>query len=90
MKHYLVCYDISNKRRLARIHKLLVEIGIPLQYSIFYLKADEALLDKTIKKLTEKIDEQEDDVRIYTLHNFNIDTWKKANVSKINQALLVV
>jgi CRISPR-associated protein Cas2 len=33
---YLVCYDISDAKRLRRIHKLLKAYGEPWQYSVFY------------------------------------------------------
>ena len=88
--NYLVCYDIKDKRRLARVHTLLLSVGIPLQYSIFYLKVPKALLTGTIKKAERFIDETQDDVRIYVIDKFDISVWKKAATDKLNQALLVM
>jgi CRISPR-associated protein Cas2 len=34
-KTYLVCYDICDDRRLAKVHKTLRGFGDHLQYSIF-------------------------------------------------------
>ena len=31
---WLVTYDISDKKRLTRIHKALKKEGIPVQYSV--------------------------------------------------------
>jgi len=33
---YLVCYDISNSKRLQRIHKLMKGYGESWQYSVFF------------------------------------------------------
>lgn len=32
---YLVCYDVRDPRRLQRVHRHLLAVGIPLQYSVF-------------------------------------------------------
>lgn len=33
---YLVCYDISDPKRLRKMHKLMRGYGDPLQFSIFW------------------------------------------------------
>jgi CRISPR-associated protein Cas2 len=35
---YLVMYDVREPKRLKRLHKLLLEWGQPLQYSIFSVR----------------------------------------------------
>lgn len=32
---YLVCYDVSDEKRLRRVHKAMLGYGDPLQYSVF-------------------------------------------------------
>jgi len=32
---YLVCYDVSDAKRLRRTHKKMCGFGDPVQYSIF-------------------------------------------------------
>lgn len=59
---YLVCYDISDDRRLRRVHRLLKAYGEAWQYSVFYctLKAIdrvrlEAALRETVNLKTDRI-----------------------------------
>lgn len=57
---YLVCYDISNPKRLSKIAKTLERKGIRMQYSFFSceMKNKEFLLLK--KELIKLIHENED------------------------------
>lgn len=40
-----------------------------MQYSVFQLQASNADIDELIEQLKEMINEKEDDIRIYPLHN---------------------
>ncbi|WP_133716879.1 CRISPR-associated endonuclease Cas2 [Methylocaldum gracile] len=64
---YLVCYDIADPKRLGRVHRLLREQGIPVQYSVFTAQLTAKELGRIIAGLVERIDERADDVRIYPL-----------------------
>ncbi|MCW5757136.1 MAG: CRISPR-associated endonuclease Cas2 [Phycisphaeraceae bacterium] len=33
---YLLCYDVSDPKRLRRVHKIAKAYGEPWQYSVFY------------------------------------------------------
>ncbi len=64
--NFLICYDISDTKRLRKIAKLLESLAIRIQYSIYYYKdasADE--MKVIVKKLNELIDQDDDDIRIY-------------------------
>jgi len=63
----LICYDISSPRRLAKTYRFLCGVAIPVQYSVFiaYLKVHEISL--LITQLKERINEHQDDVRVYSL-----------------------
>ncbi len=65
--NYLVCYDIKDEKRLAKVYKTLSGLGIHLQYSVFYCKFDWEQLMRIKEILKELINEKEDDVRIYPL-----------------------
>lgn len=64
---YLVCYDIADPRRLGRVLRLMKGKGLHIQYSIFHCTVTWPQLLQLKEELRERIDEKEDDVRIYPL-----------------------
>ena len=66
-KPYLITYDICEKRRLQRVHRLLKGRAIAMQYSVFIAVMSESDRDELIEKLTQLIDEKQDDIRLYPL-----------------------
>lgn len=68
MRHrYVVCYDISEPKRLARAHKKMLGYGDPLQYSVFCcdLSDEEKLLMEAA--LLGVINQREDRVMLVNL-----------------------
>ncbi len=64
--NFLLCYDISDPKRLQKIAKLLESFAIRIQYSLYYCKDSSAEeMKELVKKLNELIDQKEDDIRIY-------------------------
>lgn len=61
MKHiYLACYDISDEKRLYRVHKKMLGFGDPLQYSVFVCslsKTEKLIMISEVRKL---INEEQD------------------------------
>ena len=67
-KHpHIACYDIADPKRLARVHRYLRRIGMPLQYSVFLLHINAEERQRIATGLLKLIDVREDDVRIYPL-----------------------
>jgi len=64
---YLVCYDIREEHRLARVYKLMKQMGIHVQYSVFHCRLTWNELVELKEKLKGIVDENEDDIRIYPL-----------------------
>lgn len=64
-RRHLLCYDISDAKRLGRVHRRVRRDGMALQYSLFDCQLDQARLQKLMADLRELIDLREDDVRIY-------------------------
>ena len=64
---YLICYDISNERRLARVFKLMKGVGVHLQYSVFLCSFTWVELNDIKERLDKLIDQGKDDIRIYPL-----------------------
>ena len=67
MAHYLICYDIANPRRLARVHRRIVKDALFIQFSVYYLQGRRKDLDVLLNDLRELINEREDDIRAYTV-----------------------
>jgi CRISPR-associated protein Cas2 len=66
-KPYLITYDISDKRRLQRVHRLLKSQAIAMQYSVFISVMNKAECQELTEALTALINVKEDDVRLYPL-----------------------
>lgn len=64
---YLVCYDIADAGRLARVCRFLKGHGVHLQLSVFLCSLTWPELGQLKAELAERINATEDDVRIYPL-----------------------
>ena len=62
---WLVCYDVRSPRRLQRLHHYLEGQCLHLQYSVFGVKMSEWQLRPLLGQIAERIDLEEDDVRVY-------------------------
>ncbi len=65
--NYIVCYDICDPGRLAKVYKGLKERGVHLQYSVFHCRLTWSELLELKQMLRRFIDEKQDDIRIYPL-----------------------
>ncbi len=59
---YLVCYDISDERRLAKVAKAMRNFGDRIQYSVFECQFTPADLARCRHRLSELIDHRADQV----------------------------
>ena len=64
---YLICYDICDPKRLARVARYLSGVGHRVQYSVFAAELTKRGLDAVLADLEQIIDTREDDVRAYPL-----------------------
>ena len=67
LKPYLIAYDISDKKRLQRVHRLLKSQAIALQYSVFIAVMNAAECAELTQALEALIDKKADDIRLYPL-----------------------
>lgn len=65
--NYIICYDITNEKRLRKVFKTLMGIGTHIQYSVFFCKLTWPELTELKERLKDIIDGNEDDIRIYPL-----------------------
>ncbi|WP_420177196.1 CRISPR-associated endonuclease Cas2 [Kerstersia gyiorum] len=74
-RSWLITYDITNPKRLAKLHRFLVKFATPVQYSVFHFQGSAAQMADLMASIETKIDKKSDDVRGYQLpEQLNIDT----------------
>lgn len=64
---YLVAYDIADPKRLARVHRILKQQGLPVQYSVYMVVLKRKSLLHMLECVETLIDKHNDDVRCYRL-----------------------
>lgn len=64
---WLIAYDISQPRRLARVHRYIKTVAAPAQYSLYVAEDTAQGIQRIRDELAQLIDRREDDVRIYQL-----------------------
>lgn len=64
---YLLAYDISDPRRLRRVHETAKTFGYPLQYSLFICDLDDVELTGLHEQLSTTIHHTEDRISIFDL-----------------------
>lgn len=64
-RRWLVAYDVRDKRRIKRVHRLLTRVAVPVQYSVFAAVGSAAVMSRLAEAIKQLIDEREDDVRMY-------------------------
>lgn len=62
---YLIAYDISEPRRLRRLHRYLRTQGIAMQQSVFLVRRDTREIAPLMDELDQYIDAKHDDLRAY-------------------------
>ncbi|MDE2389233.1 MAG: CRISPR-associated endonuclease Cas2 [Betaproteobacteria bacterium] len=67
MSDFIICYDITHPRRLARLYRHLLKCAAPMQYSVFLFSGDDRQLERCIQDALKLIDEKKDDLRVYPL-----------------------
>jgi CRISPR-associated protein Cas2 len=65
VRNWLIAYDISQPRRLRRVHKLLCGYAVPVQYSVFAARCSPAMAGVIRGSVAMLIDKRADDVRFY-------------------------
>lgn len=62
---WLITYDITNPKRLVRLHRFLVKQATPVQYSVFHFEGSAAQMGRLMADIETRIDVRTDDVRAY-------------------------
>ncbi|QLQ25220.1 MAG: CRISPR-associated endonuclease Cas2 [Dechloromonas sp.] len=68
MSHaWVIGYDITDPRRLNRVHRAMVNRATPIEYSIFLFIGNERQVAECLATVDTLIDGKTDDVRCYPL-----------------------
>jgi len=68
MEHfYVICFDISNEKRLRKVAIQMEDHGQRIQYSVFECYLNEQNLQALKKQLMQIINPEEDHIRYYHL-----------------------
>lgn len=63
-RNYLVGYDISDQKRLAKVAKIMTEFGLRIQYSFFHCFLADGQKNRMKERLTDVIKEGDDQIII--------------------------
>ena len=66
---YVLAYDVRDPKRLRRTHAHVKKHGISLQKSVFLVHADPEALARLKTGVLERVDKNEDDVRLYPVRH---------------------
>lgn len=72
--NFLIAYDITCPRRLARMHRLLAKVAVPIEYSIFFAAGEMSWVIGVLSEAASLIDPRNDDLRCYPLPNRGLKT----------------
>lgn len=64
---FLIAYDITDSRRLARMHRFLSGVAVPIEYSVFFHAGDVRAVLAVLTEAALRIDPGHDDLRCYPL-----------------------
>lgn len=67
MTEFLICYDISDPKRLGRVHRYLKKRALPVQYSVFLFSGSDLQLVRCLEDMEKLIDVRADDLRAYPI-----------------------
>ena len=84
---YLICYDICNSKRLRRVHHLVRDTALPVQFSVFEASFKQLEVMEFIRKIKLEIDVAEDKVELFKLSPAHTRIWV-GNVLNNGNALI--
>ena len=88
MKYYLICYDIFDKKRLARVRKIAYSYALGGQKSALEAPLNNNYLQELVNKLKSEI-KPEDKINIIEISN-NPLCFGKANYIEFDKGVIIV
>jgi CRISPR-associated protein Cas2 len=66
-RRWLIAYDLRDDRRIARVHRMLTKVAVPVQYSVFVARGSQNTMRQLARQIEALIDTRVDDVRLYPI-----------------------
>lgn len=67
MRSWIIAYDISDPKRLQKVHRAMIKHATPIEYSVFLLIGTENDRTRCLEESSALIDDHMDDLRCYPL-----------------------
>lgn len=84
MSDYLVCYDISDEKRLRRVARSLEGRALRIQFSVFLaMDIRSGELYEEFESILQKIDINSDDFRIYKIKDRGLRMGKGVDIDEV-------
>ena len=71
---FLIAYDITSPRRLAKVDRYLTKVAVPIEYSVFFATGDLRWIMGILTEIAGLIDKRSDDLRCYPLPSRGLKT----------------
>lgn len=84
MSDYIVCYDISDEKRLRKVARNLEGRALRIQFSVFLamdIKSSE--LHEEFEQTLQKLDVNSDDFRIYKIKDRGLRMGKGVDIDEV-------
>ncbi|HHW7506427.1 TPA: CRISPR-associated endonuclease Cas2 [Mannheimia haemolytica] len=73
--NYLIGYDITEPKRLQKVHQRLIKYATAIQYSVFLFEGTSNGLKNCLDDILEILDKKEDDLRVYIISK-GLNQWQ--------------
>lgn len=64
---YIIAYDISSSKRLAKVAKILLDYGYRIQHSIFIVHLESLVFEQLKRRIEKAINQAEDKIMYFNV-----------------------
>ncbi len=88
VRRYIVCYDICHPKRLRRIHRIVCDYAIRVQFSVYEAELTLKKLNALVDALTNEMNDLEDSLIIFRGYADNLEL-NFGRISRFKNGLLL-
>lgn len=67
LRAWVVAYDVTDHRRLGRVHRAMCRHAVPIEYSVFWLVGTPTSRLRCLQEILPLLDGGQDDLRMYAI-----------------------